>query len=67
MKGFNSVIILCYVEKGYTHAFVNIGLSVNCVPIQWHKKIMKLTFKGGCTRFEVEHISCILLMFIGKT
>ena len=23
--------------------------------------------KGGCTRFEVEHISCNLLLYIGKT
>ena len=23
-------------------------------------------FKGGCTRFEVEHISCNLLLYIGK-
>ena len=25
------------------------------------------TLKGGCTRFEVEHISYNLLMYIGKT
>ena len=24
------------------------------------------TLKGGCTRFEVEHISCNLLLYIGK-
>ena len=23
--------------------------------------------KGGCTRFEVEHISCNSLLYIGKT
>ena len=25
------------------------------------------TLRGGCTRFEVEHISCNLLLYIGKT
>ena len=23
--------------------------------------------KGGCTRFEIEHISCNLLLYVGKT
>ena len=27
---------------------------------------MKYNLKGGCTRFEVEHISCNLLLYIGK-
>ena len=37
-------------------------IIITSLPIRLLKYI-----KEGCTRFEVEHISCNLLLFIGKT
>ena len=37
-------------------------IIITSLPIRLLKYI-----KGGCTRFEVEHISCNLLLYIGKT